>query len=57
MLSPIQPTHMCWICGRAVSLESCKIDELGNAVHEMCYVAKVALAQAVQPKISKPRAA
>jgi len=33
----------CWICGRAVSLESCKIDENGWAMHEECYVAKVAL--------------
>ncbi len=33
----------CWICGRVVSLESCKTDENGNAVHEECYVARVRL--------------
>lgn len=33
----------CWICGRVVSLESCKTDEHGNAVHEACYVARVSL--------------
>jgi ribosome-binding protein aMBF1 (putative translation factor) len=33
----------CWICGRAVSLGDSKIDENHLAVHESCYVAKVAL--------------
>ncbi len=33
----------CWICGRAISLESCNTDEYGNAVHEVCYVARVQL--------------
>jgi hypothetical protein len=33
----------CWICGRAVSLGNCQIDENGLAMHESCYVAKVAL--------------
>lgn len=33
----------CWICGGAVSLELCKTDENGNAVHEACYVARVML--------------
>lgn len=37
-----EPTHYCWICGKAVSLESCK-DEQGNPVHERCYAAKLAL--------------
>ena len=43
--TPLEPTRMCWICGRSVSLESCKIDENGNAVHEECYATKVALAE------------
>ncbi len=33
----------CWICGGAVSLESCKTDENGHPVHEECYVARVKL--------------
>jgi hypothetical protein len=28
----------CWICGRRVALEDCKIDEHGYAVHENCYI-------------------
>ena len=37
--------HMpnCWICGRGVSAGNSKIDENGLAVHESCYVAKLAL--------------
>ena len=34
---------ICWICGNAVKLEDCKVDEHGLAVHEGCYVAKVSL--------------
>ena len=33
----------CWICGRSVSVRESKIDENGFAVHEQCYVAKLAL--------------
>lgn len=38
-------THIpnCWICGRGVSVGDSKIDENGLAVHESCYVAKLAL--------------
>ena len=32
----------CWMCGKPVSLEGCKVDECGNTVHEDCYVAKLA---------------
>lgn len=35
--------RICWICGRQVSLETCNIDEYGEAVHENCDVARVAL--------------
>jgi hypothetical protein len=47
MASPYKPTLQkavptCSICGNAVSLENCKIDEYGQAVHENCYVAKIA---------------
>lgn len=34
----------CWICGNAVDLESCKTDENGIAVHEDCYLLRVAMA-------------
>jgi hypothetical protein len=37
--------RMCWICGKTVELEDCKIDEHGLAVHEDCYVAKILLEQ------------
>ena len=29
-------THYCWFCGQGVSLETCKVDEHGRAVHEAC---------------------
>lgn len=38
------PTRLwptCWLCGKAVSLETCKSDEHGRAVHEECYVADI----------------
>lgn len=40
---PLQPTNVCWICGKRVDLETCKTDEYGNAVHEECYAAKMKL--------------
>ena len=43
-MSKIQRQVCCWICGREVPLENCKTDEQGFAVHEVCYVARVALA-------------
>ena len=39
-------TQFCWICGRAVDLKTCKTDEHGNAVHELCYEAKINLSKA-----------
>ena len=41
----MKTTHIpnCWICGRAVSLGNSRIDENHLAVHESCYVAKMAL--------------
>ena len=32
----------CEICEQFVELETCKIDELGRAVHNDCYVGKLA---------------
>jgi uncharacterized OB-fold protein len=37
----LPPTRHCWICGRAVKLEDCKVDEHGLAVHELCHFAKL----------------
>lgn len=46
------PTHICWLCGKDVDLRACKIDEHGSAVHESCYMVKLALlagsAQSIQ---------
>ena len=39
----LRATPNCWICRKPVELESCKIDEHGQAVHEDCYLAKLAL--------------
>jgi hypothetical protein len=44
--SPMRPiivhprisTHLCWICGKAVTLEECKVDEYGMPVHDECYL-------------------
>jgi len=35
--------RFCWICGKTISLEQCKVDEQGLPVHEECYVAKVVM--------------
>jgi hypothetical protein len=41
-----RPTQMCWICGKAVTPETLKMDEHGSTVHGRCYEAKLALAAA-----------
>lgn len=41
LLQPVR--RFCWICGKQVSLEVCKTDELGLCVHEECYVARIVL--------------
>ena len=33
----------CSICGSGVDLSTCKTDEFGKPVHNMCYAAKLAL--------------
>lgn len=43
---PIPLLPLCDVCGRAVSLEYCKTDERGDAVHEECYLRKLALEKA-----------
>jgi hypothetical protein len=47
---------ICWICGKAVTLEDCKVDEYGMAVHEDCYVAKLALNGGRPPISARSRA-
>ena len=39
----ISSIHLCWLCGKNVDLNSCKIDEYGKAVHEACYAVRLAL--------------
>jgi hypothetical protein len=34
--------RLCWICGKSVALEDCRVDEHGLPVHEECYVVKIA---------------
>jgi hypothetical protein len=34
-------TYYCWVCGHEVSLETCKVDEHGSAVHEACLFARM----------------
>src|ERR1035438_996791 len=34
---------VCAICTRPLQLETCKVDELGKAVHEGCYLLKISL--------------
>jgi len=41
MLTPIH--HLCWLCGEALDLRTCKVDEYGEPVHEACYTARLAL--------------
>ena len=45
----------CWICGKAVKLEDCKVDEHGLGVHEDCYVARIALEQRRLPYTPRSR--
>jgi hypothetical protein len=43
MLHTTIKSTYCWICGRELSLEDCKTDEHGRAIHEECYVARMKL--------------
>ena len=54
MAWPQESVHICWICGNRVSLEKCKIDEQGQAVHEDCYVAKVVFQSGNTPQSPNP---
>jgi len=46
--------HECWICGYEVSLEECKIDEHGQAVHQECYLVALAVGGTPKPDGKKP---
>jgi hypothetical protein len=39
----------CSVCNEFVELETAKIDEIGNPVHEECYVQKVSLKKSIRP--------
>ena len=54
MASRQDRTHSCWICGDDVSLEKCKIDEHGKAVHEDCYAARFTCRTAIPRKVPTP---
>lgn len=45
MLTPQLSLPICSICKKPVQLETSKTDEDGMAVHEDCYVSKVALGE------------
>jgi hypothetical protein len=35
-------SFVCSICGKQVDITTCKTDELGKPVHNVCYAAKLA---------------
>lgn len=39
----------CSICNELVELETAKVDEIGNPVHEECYVQEVSLKKSIRP--------
>ena len=48
-----RPSKTCWICGTAVKLEDCKVDEHGLPVHDNCYVAKVRRSKNTTPQVDQ----
>ena len=48
-MTPTTTAKICWICGKSVNLEECKVDARGLAVHEDFYVLKLKLATSEQP--------
>ena len=44
----------CWICGKVINLNNCKIDEQGLPVHDSCYVARLRLTSAAPPPPQGP---
>ena len=56
MLTAKNNPKTCWICGKAIDLEGCKVDEHGLPVHEPCYIAKVGLDLKHNPPLKRPGA-
>jgi len=52
-ISPIR--HICWICGKEVSLETSKTDEKGHMVHEACYALRMQLRREAEKESSEPK--
>jgi len=46
---------VCWICGKVVNLEECKVDAKGLPVHEDCYVLKLTSVTSGQPTRKRVR--
>ena len=44
-MSALARLSICAICTRLLKLETCKVDEFGRAVHDGCYLSKVAAGQ------------
>lgn len=49
------PKHTCWICGEEVSLETCKTDDRGRIVREVCYELRLRLAAEPDPALDRIR--
>jgi hypothetical protein len=47
---------LCDICNKPIKLEASKVDKLGKAVHEGCYLLKVSLRRATTPPQPRPKA-
>lgn len=52
----VRAAHCCWICGRPIALENCKVDEHGLPVHGECYAVRVAL-NSIRPQSNEVDAA
>jgi hypothetical protein len=53
-MSSLISIHLCWLCGEAVDLRTCKIDEYGETVHEACYTVRLALESGTRKAIPEP---
>lgn len=38
------PKYDCWLCGKEISIETCRADDRGRLVHEFCYSLRLRLA-------------
>jgi hypothetical protein len=44
----------CSICNELVELETSKVDEIGQPVHEQCYLQKISLKRSIRPPPTAP---